>query len=170
MAGQSVPVASGPPPPHRADPFQPWWDNKPKPPKVLELISPIRVAITNTSAPILQPNIEIQEVPNRRVAGILSGNGVYALIEGPDGQAVVKPGDTLDEYRVASIDADSVTLRRKVGNQTFTQVVPLTDAGSTTATVSAPAGGIGGPGVRVPSGGGRPGGRGKTGDDNSGIE
>lgn len=137
------------PPPHRPDPFKPWWDATPPPPPVLSLIQPVRLAIPDSGRPEIQPNIEIQEVPNRRVAGILSGDGVYALVEGgPEGPQVVKPGDMLGEYRVASIDDDSVLLRRQVGRQTFTQRVPLTDVGSTTvATFSPPAGGIGGPGV-----------------------
>jgi len=145
------------PPPHRDDPFKPWWSTEASLPPVLSIIQPQRIAMYGSGKPEEQPNIEIQEVPNRRVAGILSGDGAYALVEGPEGQSVVKPGDMLGEYRVAAIDADSVTLRRKVGTQTFTQKVPLTDVGSTTvAQFSPPAGGPGGPGL--PGGGLRPGG------------
>jgi hypothetical protein len=112
----------------------------------------------------VQPNIEIQEVPNRRVAGILSGDGVYALVEGgPEGPSVVKPGDMLGEYRVASINDDSVLLRRQVGTQTFTQRVPLTDVGSTAVTTFSPS--VGGPGFipGVPGGVPRPAGAGRGG-------
>ncbi len=76
----------------------------------------------------------MEEVPNRRVAGIGTGEGVYALIEGPEGQTVVRPGDTLGDYRVEAIKARSVVLKRKVGNVTYTQEVPLTDVGSMART------------------------------------
>lgn len=116
-------------------------------------MAPVRVAITDSAAKENQPGIEIKEVPNRRVAGILSGNGVYALIDGPEGQTVVKPGDMIDDYRVAAINPDSVVLKKevKVGSlkQTFTQVVPLTDVGTSMGgqTRGPVYGGPGGPGA-----------------------
>ena len=130
----AVPPKNTTPPAHRVDPFMPWWDTTPPPPPVLSVVAPVRVAITDSAAKQNQPGIEIKEVPNRRVAGILSGNGVYALIDGPGGQTVVKPGDMIDDYRVAAINPDSVVLKKevKVGSlkQTYTQVVPLTDVGT----------------------------------------
>jgi hypothetical protein len=116
--------------------------------------------------------IRIQEVPDRRVSGILTGAGVMALLEGSDGPQVVRPGDMVGEYRVEAIEATSVTLKRKVGNQEFTQVVPLTDAGSTRPAAAAgglPGGGLGpgdmpglpgmpGRGRRLPGAGGALGG------------
>lgn len=154
------------PPPHRGDPFAPWWDTRPVPPPVLTYTAPVRIAVAESSNPINVPDVEIQEVPSRRVAGILTGSGIYALLDGgPEGPIVVKPGDTVGEtgYRVASINANSITLRRKEGGRVYTQVVPLTDAGS--SLPSRPAGGIGGPGMSgMPGmsappgfGGGRPG-------------
>ena len=106
-------------------------------------MQPARIATFESSIPKPKPGVEIKEIPNRRVAGILSGNGVYALVDGPEGQSVVKPGDTLGEYRVASINSDSVTLKRTVKygdtSQTYTQVVPLTDVGTNMgAMVGAP--------------------------------
>lgn len=136
----------------RVDPFKPWWDTNPPPP-VQELVGDWRIATYESVLPEPERRAEVQEVPDRRVAGILTGNGSWALLDGPDGQAVVKPGDMVGEYRVDSINQDSVVLKRKVGNRTFTQVVPLSDAGSS-PTGGAPAGG------GVPGGflGGRPGG------------
>jgi hypothetical protein len=60
----------------------------------------------------------------------------------------------IGEYRVASINQDSVTLKRtvRVGDrtETYTQVVPLTDIGSIQQQFSGPAGG-GVPGAgRIP--------------------
>jgi hypothetical protein len=115
----------------RKDPFAPWFSTVPPPPNVLTLTEPVRIAMAGTTAPEVQPGVEIQEVPSRRVAGILNGNGVYALLDGgPSGPEVVKPGQLLDDgYRVMMINSTSVTLQKKVATQTYTQVVPLTDAG-----------------------------------------
>lgn len=163
-AAPSKPPKAVTPPPHRGDPFAPWWDTTPVPPPVLSYTSPIRIAVTESARPEEAPGVDIQEVPSRRVAGILTGSGIYALVDGgPEGPVVVKPGDMLGDtgYRVTSINASSITLRRKVGNQTYTQIVPLTDAGSSLPQGARP-GGIGGsamPGFSGPPpgvGGGAP--------------
>ncbi len=163
-AAQTASATTAPPPPggmpqHRPDPFRPWWPNVNPPPPVLSFVSPVRIAISDSAAPENQPGIEIKEVPNQRVAGILSGNGVYALLDGPEGQTVVKPGDPVGEYTVASINPDSVVLKREVKNgqfkQTYTQVVPLTDQGSNMgARMSGPSGAgmMGGSGMSGPRG------------------
>lgn len=146
-------------PGYRRDPFKPWFNTQPPPPSVLTLVDPARIAMIGTTAPDVQPGVEIQEVPNRRVAGILTGNGVYALLD--DGK-VVKPGDLTDDgYQVVMINSNSVTLRKKVLSQTYTQVVPLTDAGSTyTAAAPATGGGKFGGGFAPGGGGFGPGGGG----------
>lgn len=164
--GQQAAAASPKPknvaaaPGYRSDPLRPWWDTTPKPPPVLSFVDPVRIAIPNSAAEEKPEGVEIQEVPNRRVAGILTGNGAYALIDDFNGNAqVVKPGQVLDDgYRVASINANSVVLKKVVDNRTYTQTVPLTDAGSTT-TFSGPTGGMGFPGMRggMPGSGGMPG-------------
>jgi len=160
----------------RPDPFKPWWTVKPPPPpNVLTFTEPVRIARFDTAEPDKQQGVEIKEVPNRRVAGILSGNGIYALVEGPEGQTVVKPGDPLGDYRVDSIRDDSVVLKRteKIGNltRTYTQVVPLTDQGATTRFSGPAPGAPGGPGMAMP---GRPSvprrGGGKIDDGGEGLE
>jgi hypothetical protein len=152
----SKPASTTLPPNPRKDPFKPWWSTTPPPPNPLTIVAPPRIAIYNTAAETKPPGIEIQEVPNRRVAGILTGTGVYALIDDNNGTGkVVKPGDDLDGYRVAAINADSVVLKRTVDNRTYTQVVPLTDVGSSTTFAGPAAGAPGGPGLR--GGGGIPG-------------
>jgi hypothetical protein len=121
---------------------------------VITFVPPVRIA-ANLNIDPPRPGVEVREVPRGRVAGILSGNGVYALIESPDaenGQAVIRPGDMIGEYRVASINQDSVTLKRtvRVGDrtETYTQIVPLTDIGSMQQQFSGPAPGApGGPGM-----------------------
>ena len=166
--GAPTQVASNQAPPkHRPDPFRPWWDSRPPRPSVISFVPPIRIA-ANLNIPPPRAGVEVREVPQGRVAGILSGNGVYALIESPDapqGQAVIRPGDMIGEYRVASINQDSVTLKRtvRVGDrtETYTQIVPLTDIGSMQQQFSGPpAGGPGGAGMFPGGGPGLPGRRG----------
>lgn len=144
--GTAGTMASAAAPGARQDPFKPWWP-PPPPPPAITLVSPIRIARMDVTQPPTE-TIRIQEVPDRRVSGILTGSGVMALLEGPEGPQVVRPGDMVGEYRVEQIESTSVTLKRKVGNQEFTQVVPLTDAGSTTrpATGGGAPGGAMGPG------------------------
>jgi hypothetical protein len=151
-------------PAHRVDPFKPWWA-PPPPPSPLTFTRPVRIAMAGSANPENTPNIEVHEVPTRRVAGILSGNGVYALIDGGGEMIVVKPGDPVGDYRVDSINSDSVVLKKvvKTGKnaQTFTQVVPLTDVGSSVAQCSGPImGGAGRPGPAFGPGRGAPGGGG----------
>ena len=82
---------------------------------------------------------------------------------------MVKPGDMVGDYRVASINQDSIILKKTVkvalGTQTYTQVVPLSDSGNGAASVAASPGagagmqmpgrrGIGMPGARGAGGGG----------------
>lgn len=78
--------------------------------------------------------MNVREVATRRVSGIMSGDGVFAILEGADGgdPEIIKPGSmTRDGYRVVAITSDTVKLQRKDGNVIRTQIVPLTDASST---------------------------------------
>lgn len=158
---QAASQAAGPqvttrPPGARPDPFRPWWSTTPPPPPAITLVEPYRIATRESMVRPPEEKIEVQEVPNRRVAGIATGLGVYALIEGPEGQSVVRPGDMLGEYRVEAIRARSVILKRKVGNVTYTQEVPLTDVGSQLRTpfVGGMRGGPGGAGMMFRGGAG----------------
>jgi hypothetical protein len=122
------PADSSKPPKRRRDPFAPWWDTNPVPP-VLSLISPVRLAPPHVGEkPPEQKNVEIQEPPTLRVSGMMTGSGVYALLEGAEGQLVVKPGDSVGAYRVESIRPSAVVLKRQSGHITYTMVVPLSDA------------------------------------------
>lgn len=136
--GETAPAAEGPqvtskPPNPRMDPFAPWWNTVPPPPPAITLVEPYRIATRETGYKPPEQKIEIQETPDQRVAGIATGLGVYALLEGPSGQVVVRPGDMVGDYRVEAIRSRSVILKRVVGNVTYTQEVPLTDVGSTRA-------------------------------------
>jgi len=129
-AGAQLPRVTSKPPSVRPDPFAPWWSTTPPPPPAITLVEPYRVATRESVVRPPEEKVEVEEVPNRRVAGIATGQGVYALVEGPEGQNVVRPGDMVGEYRVEAIRSRSVILKRTVGNVTYTQEVPLTDVGS----------------------------------------
>jgi len=159
-AGGAEPSSTAKPPKGRVDPFKPWWEARPA---VLSVVSPVRLAPASVSGPPPSQPVEIQEPPMGRVAGVLTGNGAYALLERPDGITVVKPGDVVAGYRVEAINATSIVLKRKVGNRTYTQIVPLTDI--STSTSAAPGGGAGlmAPGGLPTMGGGPAGFRGRRG-------
>lgn len=133
---------------HPKDPFFVTWKVKPPPPYVFDQVEPIRLASRDIEAPP-PPNTEVREVPGRRVSGIMSGEGVFAILEGAGDVEIVKPGsETKDGYRVVSINADSVKLQKKEGNVLRTQVVMLSDIppGAQTASYQ-PGGGFGEPGM-----------------------
>ncbi|HLV81586.1 MAG TPA: hypothetical protein VKT32_14965 [Chthonomonadaceae bacterium] len=138
---------------HRSDPFLIGWKKKPLPPPVFDVVLPVRLASADIVAPPAGQTI-ITEVPSRRVSGILTGDGVYAVLEDNNGDTeIVKPGSvTSDGYRVVAINADSVKLQRKDGNLLRTQTVPLSDATTAPVTVT-PAGYPGAPGMNGPPGG-----------------
>ncbi len=145
VASAAPPKNTMPPPGTRPDPFKPYWNTVPPPPPVSSFLTPVRIADTNTTAPKEEPGIDIRVVPTRRVAGILTGNGVYALLDDSGKQTVVRPGMKLDDgYEVVMINSNSVVLRKKEGSQTFTEIVPLTDAGSAPSSGGGMSGGTGG--------------------------
>ncbi|MBM3494247.1 MAG: hypothetical protein FJX72_08000 [Armatimonadetes bacterium] len=159
--GADQPTGAGPtvttrPPNSRPDPFAPWWSVVPPPPPAITLVEPYRIATRETGIKPVEETVEVQEVPNRRVAGIATGAGVYALVEGPEGQTVVKAGDALGDYRVDSIRSRSIVLTRKVGNVSYTQEVPLTDVGSQRSMSTGRAGAPGGAGMMFRGGAGAP--------------
>lgn len=127
-APKPLPPYTGPLPGKGIDPFKVTWQKPTPPPPVFATVQPIRLASANITAPP-PPNTEIREVPYRRVSGILSGDGVYAILEGGGSEPeIVKPGSrTNDGYRVVSITADSVKLQKRQGNVILTQNVPLSD-------------------------------------------
>jgi hypothetical protein len=91
--------------------------------------------------------------PYRRLAGVVVGDSVLALIDMGDGTLrVIRPGETIEgtEWRVASIDSDKAILRRS-GNRTPRQVI---------VRLESPPAGIGGGGFPGGAPGGFPGGPG----------
>ncbi len=137
------------------DPFFVTWRRKPLPPDPFQQVQPLQVASTTVMAPPSQP-VHVREVADRRVAGILTGKGVFAILE-KDGQSeIVKPGQmTSDGYKVVAITTNSVKLRKQDGNIIITQVVPLTDQSTSAVTPGYQQGGYGGRGYGGPGMGNR---------------
>lgn len=164
-AGSPARVAAAGPTgvPHRSDPFNVPWKQPQAPPYVFSQVNPLRVASADVQAPPPN-NTEIREVPSRRVSGIMTGDGVYAILESGSDVEIVKPGSkTSDGYTVVAINGDSVRLQRKEGPVLYTQVVPLSDVGASPQTAAYGGGGypgqMGGGGMMRPGMGGftRPG-------------
>src|SRR5579875_3052176 len=65
---------------YHQDPFLITWKKKPLPPDVFAEVQPLQVADTTVQAPPEKP-VVVEQVPDRRVAGIMRGNGVYAILE-----------------------------------------------------------------------------------------
>ncbi len=128
----------------RKDPFLiSWKDNTLPPPDVFSSVQPIRV----TPAILEEPQeeiVEVREAPSRRYSGFMNGDGVFAVLESGGETEIVQPGSITkgDSYKVVSITADQVFLRKQEGNVIRTQVVLYGDA-PPTLTGNRPAGGAG---------------------------
>lgn len=113
-AGQQVaqaPKGGKPPSQYRIDPFKPLpWEADISKPPVLSVVPPVRLQPIPTYKPKEEEDI-LPPQPYRRVAGIMWGQSVAAIIETQgDLPRVVKPGDTLDGMRVARIEPNQVVL------------------------------------------------------------
>ena len=161
------------------DPFYYERHIIPPPPNVFDEVKPYTVAVENyKKRSILTTTTIVRQAPTRRVSGLMTGDGTYAILESPSGETeIVKPGSTTkDGFIVKAINPDSVLLEREVPalHTTFTQLVLFTDAPVSSTPGSGRPNGPGGPnnpgggrGGRPP-GGGRPGGPPPGGGDNGG--
>lgn len=122
------PANTSPAPRFRSDPMKPWWDTRPKVPSVLTRVSPVRIAIPSTPPKEREGAVVFASRTGWRVSGILAGSGVLALLDGPEGSYVVRPGQTLDDgFRVETIAADAVTLTKTEGRRSIVESIRLTD-------------------------------------------
>ncbi len=110
-----------------------------------------RAPFALVASPPPPPKVEIPEPyepqPRRRIAGIILGQTVSAILE-QEGELpqIVYPGDMVGEFRVAAITPEGVILRRSKGNPREVRV-PLEPPSVATAG-GAPAGrGPGAPGA-----------------------
>ncbi len=123
------------------------------------------------ASPPEPPKVELPEPyepqPRRRVAGIIIGPTVSAILEqeGEPIPLIVQPGDTVGEFRVVSISSDGLILRRPTGNPREVRVPYEPPSGGITSggagTPGGPPGGLGAPappGFAPPGRGGRGGG------------
>lgn len=101
--------------PSRPDPFLPLdWkpgSSRPKPRIFLPPLGTLRIpGLQRTKAPVEQEVLPPQ--PTRRMAGILTNGGVYAMLETDGDTIVVKPGDIVENgnVRVDSIEPGRIRL------------------------------------------------------------
>lgn len=165
-------VAMAPPPPApqkpavrpRKDPFA----LLPEEVEAMQADAFTRAPFVLVASPPPPPKVEIPEPyepqPKRRVAGIILGQTISAILE-QEGELpqIVYPGDMVGEFRVAAITPEGVILRRSKGNPREVRV-PYEPPGVATAGGAATGGGRGatgapglpgapGPGIGAPSGG-----------------
>lgn len=68
----------------------------------------------------------IEQQPYRRLAGVMVGTSVLALIDMGDGKIeIVRPGQTIGEWTVQSIDLEKAILTRKGNKKPHTIEVPV---------------------------------------------
>lgn len=127
-------------------------------PGVGQVPSPILTNYRNTSTNIKPPPSAPTPEPTsagRRMAGVLFGNGVYAILETNGKTESVQPGDTVEGGKVISIEADGLTI--KTDDDRMIKV-PLSANDPDQSTTSGPAGYPGGGYPGYPGGpGGYPG-------------
>jgi len=128
-----------------------------------------RAPFVLVASPPKPPKVEIPEPyepqPKRRVAGIILGQTVSAILE-QEGELpqIVYPGDMVGEFRVAAITPEGIILRRSKGNPREVRVPyepPGVAFGGGAVTTGGGAGAPGapglpgapGPGIGAPSGG-----------------
>ncbi len=126
-----------------------------------EAFNPNQVFIL--ASPPEPPKVELPEPyepqPRRRVAGIIIGPNVSAILEqeGEPTPMIVQPGDMVGEFRVVSISTDGLILRRPTGNPREVRVpYEPPSTGITSGGAGAPGGAPGGFGAPTPPGFGAP--------------
>ncbi len=148
-------------PGHKSDPFYFERHIVIPPPNVFDQVTPITVTKDDTKPPVREKGIRVRVVPTKRVSGLMTGDGVYAILESVNGEVeIVKPGSkTKDGYTVTAINPDSVDLEQEDPRTKtiYTQRVMFSDA-PVSSTPGGGRGGNGGPGGPNGPGGGPPGG------------
>jgi translation initiation factor IF-2 len=148
MAAVPQPSAARPPFTPRRDPFAPLPEEVEA--MQADAFDPARYFVL--ASPPKPPQVELPEPfepqPRRRVAGIIIGTTVSAILE-QEGELprIVYPGDMVGEFRVAAITENGLILRRSKGNPREVRV-PYEPPGNVGG------GGGGGAGFGGPRGGG----------------
>jgi len=149
MAAVPQPSAARPPFTPRRDPFAPLPEEVEA--MQADAFDPARYFVL--ASPPKPPKVELPEPfepqPRRRVAGIIIGTTVSAILE-QEGELprIVYPGDMVGEFRVAAITETGLILRRSKGNPREVRV-PYEPPGNVGG------GGVGGgAGFGAPRGGG----------------
>ncbi|MCS7190860.1 MAG: hypothetical protein NZ843_04580 [Fimbriimonadales bacterium] len=162
MAAAPQPQTTRPPFTPRRDPFAPLPEELEA--MQAEAFDPSRYFVL--ASPPKPPRVELPEPfepqPRRRVAGIIIGTTVSAILE-QEGELprIVYPGDMVGEFRVVAITENGLILRRSKGNPREVRVPyePPGNVGGGTGTGGGGApGGFGAP-PGAPTGTGPAGGR-----------
>lgn len=161
------PQAARPPFTPRRDPFAPLPEELEA--MQTEVFQPERYFVL--ASPPKPPRVELPEPfepqPRRRVAGIIIGTTVSAILE-QEGELprIVYPGDMVGEFRIAAITESGLVLRRSRGNPREVRV-PYEPPGGGSIGGGSGAGAGGGQGgfgtPAAPGSGATPGGRGGRG-------
>jgi hypothetical protein len=164
-----APPAAPPQAPTARQPFTPRRDPfAPLPEEVAamqaDVFDPMRYFVL--ASPPKPPKVDLPEPfetqPRRRVAGLIIGNTVSAILE-QEGELtrIVYPGDMVGEFRVAAITENGLILRRSKGNPREVRV-PYEPARNISGSSGGGGeggfrGGRGAPGIGIPGrGGGSP--------------
>jgi len=163
-----APPAAPPQAPTARQPFTPRRDPfAPLPEEVAamqaDVFDPARYFVL--ASPPKPPKVDLPEPfetqPRRRVAGLIIGNTVSAILE-QEGELtrIVYPGDMVGEFRVVAITENGLILRRSKGNPREVRV-PYEPAGNISGSSGGGEGGFrggrGAPGIGIPGrGGGSP--------------
>ncbi|MCL6474140.1 MAG: hypothetical protein K6U75_03675 [Firmicutes bacterium] len=159
-----APREGKPPSKYRVDPFKPLpWEADVSKPPILSVVPSVRLQPVPTAKPRSEEEEDVlPPQPYRRVAGIMWGQSVAAIIETQgDLPRVVKPGDTIDGLRVARIEPGQVvlsTLGKKPQEISVKLGAPITPVQRAFPGVGGVPGGV--PGMPGVPGGGAPGGAG----------
>ncbi len=158
------PQATRPPFSPRRDPFAPLPEEVEA--MQADAFDPARYFVL--ASPPKPPQVELPEPfepqPRRRVAGIIIGTTVSAILE-QEGELprIVYPGDMVGEFRIVAITENGLILRRSKGNPREVRV-PYEPPGNVGGGGFGAGGGRGGgglgappgtPGLGTPGGGGR---------------
>jgi hypothetical protein len=110
-----VEVATGPTEPSRPDPFQ-TFEPPPQPTPPELLVSMPAVGLTPGGLRPGGPS-EVAAVGDRRVAGLVYNDEVYAILVDGEEEFIVKPGDVVDGIRITAIARDGLFLRDSEGQR-----------------------------------------------------
>jgi len=153
----------------RVDPFallayEKQFESSQSAARIVDELGGFTTMFTPEKEPEDEGEVTVPAPPGLRLAGIILGNGIVALLEIQGKVVDIRPGSIVaEEWVVASIDEEKAVLRRLNKKRPHEIVVPLVsklDLGNGAADSGGGSGGGSGSGPNGPSGGGERGARG----------